>query len=347
MHGDLRGFYGAPVTYAFSLAVGAASSASLLLDRGRLLALDRDAILVHSQYWRLLSSQLTFHHGLAVSLGLYAVFQFRVLERQLGSRKFGSVLVFVLLISGALQFAALTSAPALAKNIPGGPYPVIGAFAVYFNSTLAFYTVSADLQLNLMCFVVEFIPKLSPKSFSVWGLHFSDKSSTYMLMLMLFARDFRSFVPFLGGSILGFLFSSTPLGRLRLPSFVCSIFGLLHPLFEVVPASTLALQRQRRTIEAQRRVNARFNRGRPGAPAVEGQGFRDQLLPGAGGMMPGGPPAAAAGGMLPPHMAAAPPSEDAIEQLMALGFDRERALQALQSTDNNVEAAANRLLNGL
>ncbi|KAL3657186.1 hypothetical protein V7S43_017848 [Phytophthora oleae] len=325
MHGDLRGFYGAPVTYAFLLAVGAASSASLLLDRGRLLALDRDAILGHSQYWRLLSSQLTFHHGLAVSLGLYAVFQFRVLERQLGSRKFGSVLVFVLLISGALQLAALTSAPVLAKNIPGGPYPVIGAFAVYFN---------------------KFIPKLSPKSFSVWGLHFSDKSSTYMLMLVLFARDFRSLVPFLGGSFLGFLFSSTPLGRLRLPSFVCSIFGLLHPLFEVAPASTLALQRQRRALEAQRRVNARFNRGRPGAPVVEGQGFRDQLLPGAGGMMPGAP-AAAAGGMLPPHMAAAPPSEDAIDQLTALGFDRERALQALQSTDNNVEAAANRLLNGL
>ncbi|ETL92665.1 hypothetical protein F442_09342 [Phytophthora nicotianae P10297] len=324
MHGDLRGFYGAPVTYAFSLAVGAASSASLLLDRGRLLALDRDAILSRSQYWRLISSQLTFHHGLAVSLGLYAVFQFRVLERQLGSRKFGSILVFVLLISGALQLAALTSAPWLTKTIPGGPYPVIGAFAVYFN---------------------KFIPKLHPRSFSVWGLHFSDKSSTYMLMLVLFVRDFHALIPFFGGSFLGLLFSSTPLGRLRLPSFVCSIFSLLHPLFDVVPSSTLALQRQRRALEAQRRVNARFNRGRPAAPAVQGQGFRDQLLPGAGGMMPGGAPAA--GGMLPPHMAAQPPSEDAIQQLMALGFDRERALQALQSTDNNVEAAANRLLNGL
>ncbi|KAG7385204.1 UBA/TS-N domain [Phytophthora pseudosyringae] len=329
MHGDLRGFYGAPVTYAFSLAVGAASSASLLLDRGRLLALDRDAVLGRAQYWRLLTSQLTFHHGLAVSLGLYVVFQFRVLERQLGSRKFGSVLVFVLLISGALQLAALTSAPWLARSIPGGPYPAIGAFAVYFN---------------------KFIPKLSPRSFSVWGLHFSDKSSTYMLLLVLFARDFRALVPFLGGSFLGLLFSATPLGRLRLPSSVCSIFGLLHPLFEMVPASTLALQRQRRALEAQRRVNARLNRGRPAAPAIEGQGFRDQLLPGAGGMIPGGVPAAAAapvGGMMPPHMAAAPPSEDAIQQLTALGFDRERALQALQTTDNNVEAAANRLLNGL
>ncbi|KAL4094395.1 hypothetical protein PRIC1_010056 [Phytophthora ramorum] len=279
MHGDLRGFYGAPVTYAFSLAVGACSSASLLLDRGRLLALDRDAIFARAQYWRLLSSQLTFHHGLAVSLGLYVVFQFRVLERQLGSRKFGSVLVFVLLISGALQLAALTSTPWLAKTIPGGAYPVIGALAVYFN---------------------KFVPKLQPRSLSVWGL-------------------------------------TSRTNRPRTCS--CSCYS------HVTPARWFRFWR--RALEAQRRVNARLNRGRPAAPAVEGQGFRDQLLPGAGGMMPGGAPAAAAGGMLPPHLAAAPPSEDAIQQLMALGFDRARALQALQSTDNNVEAAANRLLNGL
>ncbi|CEG41855.1 protein kinase [Plasmopara halstedii] len=318
MHGDLRGFYGAPVTYAFSLAVGAASSASLLLDSGHLLSLDRDAVLNRLQYWRLLSNQLTFHHGLAVSLGLYSVFQFRVLERQLGSRKFGSILVFVLSFSGALQLIALTSYPELAKIIPGGPYSFLGALVVYFN---------------------KFIPKLHPRSLSFWGLNFSEKSSTYFLLLLLLAHDFHALIPFFAGSFCGYLFNSTPLGQLRLPSFLCSIFNLLHPLFDVVPASTLALQRQRRALEAQRRVNARFNRGRPG------QGFRDQLLPGAGGMMPGG--GLAAGGMLPPHLAAAPPSEDIIQQLMALGFDREHALQALQETDNNVEAAANRLLNNL
>ncbi|CAI5742061.1 unnamed protein product [Hyaloperonospora brassicae] len=328
MHGDLRGFYGAPVTYAFSLVVGVASSASLLLDRGHLLSLDRDAVLTRSQYWRLVSSQLTFHHGLAVSIGLYVVFQFRILERLLGSRKFSSIAVYVLLTSGALELAALTLAPLwLSKAIAGGPYSVLGAFAVYFY---------------------KYVPKLQPRMLSVWGLHFSDKSSTYLLLLVLLARDSRALIPFVSGSFLGLLFNNTPLGRLRLPSFVCSMFGLLHPLFEVVPASTLALQRQRAALEAQRRLNARYNMDRPAAQAVEGRGFRDQLLPGAGGILPDGGFAAAAGnGMLPPHMAAAPPSEDAVQQLMVLGFDRERALQALRTADNNVEAAANRLLNGL
>jgi uncharacterized UBP type Zn finger protein len=42
-----------------------------------------------------------------------------------------------------------------------------------------------------------------------------------------------------------------------------------------------------------------------------------------------------------------PPPEEAIEQLTAMGFDRQRVLDALQSTHNNVEHAADRLLSGL
>ncbi|RLN94515.1 hypothetical protein BBJ28_00019970 [Nothophytophthora sp. Chile5] len=389
MHGDLRGFYGAPVTYAFSLAVGAASSASLLFDRGALLALDRDAVVTRGHAlgtdWN--SVCASGFSGLAVSVGLYAVFQFRVLERQMGARKFGSALLFVLLFSGALELTALLSVPTLARRIPGGPYAVLGALSVYFYSTwLAAQHVSiwetADVDVIA---TAEYIPKLQPRSLSLYGLNFSDKSSTYLLLMMvrqrnfaidadaadiLLARDVNTLIPFVGGSCLGLLFNSTPLGRLRLPSIVCSLFGVLRPMFDVVPASAVALQRQRRALEAQRRFNARHNRpGHPAAAAVAGQGFRDQLLPGAGGVMGAGAPAVA-GGLLPPQMAAAPPSEDAIQQLTvsklraiwtgrrgeltfvllfvkALGFDRERALQALQSTGNNVEAAANRLLNGL
>lgn len=39
-----------------------------------------------------------------------------------------------------------------------------------------------------------------------------------------------------------------------------------------------------------------------------------------------------------------PPSEEAIEQLTLMGFDREAVITALGATDNNLEAAANRLL---
>lgn len=39
-----------------------------------------------------------------------------------------------------------------------------------------------------------------------------------------------------------------------------------------------------------------------------------------------------------------PPSEDSIVMLMGLGFEREAVIRALQTTGNNVEAAANILL---
>jgi hypothetical protein len=39
-----------------------------------------------------------------------------------------------------------------------------------------------------------------------------------------------------------------------------------------------------------------------------------------------------------------PPSEDSIVSLMGLGFEREVVIRALQSTGNNIEAAANLLL---
>lgn len=55
--------------------------------------------------------------------------------RQMGSRKFGSLLAFVLLLVSALETAALASAPQLARQVPGGPYALLGALAVFFNST--------------------------------------------------------------------------------------------------------------------------------------------------------------------------------------------------------------------
>lgn len=43
--------------------------------------------------------------------------------------------MFVLLITSGLELAALVSSPALARQIPGGPYALLGALFVFFNST--------------------------------------------------------------------------------------------------------------------------------------------------------------------------------------------------------------------
>jgi len=45
-----------------------------------------------------------------------------------------------------------------------------------------------------------------------------------------------------------------------------------------------------------------------------------------------------------PPPAHPPPSEEAVELLLSMGFERQAVIQALQQTDNNIEAAANRLM---
>ncbi|CAK4071817.1 unnamed protein product [Aphanomyces euteiches] len=296
MHPDLGGFYKAPVTYAYMCATGMASTGALFMDMRQHLTLDLPAVMKYSQYWRLLTCHFAFDNGIAVALGMYAIFQFRVIERQFGSNKFGTFVILVLLISTILQTSLKLPA------IPG-PYPLIGALLViYFGN----------------------IPKLQPSLYNAMGVQISDKSSLYAMLSVICLRSFGTTFPFSTGILVGALYQSKylPLSRLRVPSFLTWFFELFHPLFMVVPPSLLQQQRQRQLMEAQRRA------GFHNAAAGVG-GFREQLIPGMG----------------VPARHQTPPSEDAIEQLTALGFERDRAVAALQASDNNVEAAANRLLN--
>lgn len=72
--------------------------------------------------------------------------------------------------------------------------------------------------------------------------------------------------------------------------------------------------------------------------SVQRGGNRPRRAPNGGRAAAAAPPAAPR----PPP----PPPEEAITQLTNMGFDRQAVINALQQSDNNVEAAANRLLMG-
>ncbi|OQS06718.1 hypothetical protein THRCLA_01258 [Thraustotheca clavata] len=303
MHPDLGGLYKTPVTYAYMSATGLMSAAAIFFDRPNEMHLDLRKIGKQSQYWRLLTSHFGFGDGVAVAFGIYLIFSCRVLERQFGSKKFGSFVVLVMTLSSLLQIGLLKFK--FVKSIASGPYALIGALMVlYFGN----------------------VPKLQPHFVRAMGIAFSDKSPTYFMMCLVCFRGIDTITPFLTGVLVGLLYQtkSLPLHKFRLPSFLCWFFEIFHPIFMVVPAAAAVQQRQRQLQEMQRRAAAM---GQP-----NGQGFREQLIPGMGGGMP---------------IPVAPPSEAAIEQLTALGFEREQAIAALRTADNNVEAAANRLLNGM
>ncbi|KAF0685170.1 Aste57867_22872 [Aphanomyces stellatus] len=303
MHPDLAGFYKAPVTYAYLCGTGMASTAALFMDMQHQMGLDMVKVTRHSQYWRLLTSHFAFDNGIAVALGMYVIFQFRVIERQFGSNKFGTLVILVLLASTALQISL--KFPALA-----GPYTIHDLHGDAGN-----------------------VPQLQPRLYSAMGVNISDKSSLYVLLCVICLRSYSTAFPFATGVLVGTLYQSKflPLSKLRTPSFLAWFFELFHPIFMVVPASVLQQQRQRQLMEMQRRTAAAA--GHPAAAGPAGQGFREQLIPGMG-----------MGGMGMAHQRT-PPLEAAIEQLTALGFERDQAIAALQASDNNVEAAANRLLN--
>mgnify|MGYP001810831255 CR=1 FL=1 len=133
------------------------------------------------------------------------------------------------------------------------------------------------------------------------------------------------------GLLAGLLYRSNFLGlqRLRLPAAVVDLFsatvgrvlsgpGPQQQVFVTPTAAQLqAQQAQQHAAEA-----AAFGGGRPAA----------------GGAAPRG------GGATRRAAAAAEPSPEAVQQLVAMGFDQGQAAAALRQTGNNVEAALQYLL---
>ena len=134
----------------------------------------------------------------------------------------------------------------------------------------------------------------------------------------------------LGGAIAGGLYMTSvlPFGKLLLPE---NLFGWLD---SDVP----------QTVTGRRGGGRGAARGAGGAGGAQRQRVAPANFGGAAGGGGGAAAAMAAAQQQPPPPP--PPSEEAIAQLTAMGFDRQAVVRALGQTDNNVEAAANRLLSG-
>lgn len=202
-----------------------------------------------------------------------------------------------------------------------GPYPYIGALLYLYNT----YT-----------------PRLYPKFIGILGWNFSEKAITYFFTLQLITSDgWSSLVPTMCGYLCSAIASSpaTPFGSYD-PKFPAFVYHMSDSIGRSIGLSDLLAPPP--TIVRGMRAAGRQGRGGRGGNA-------QRLVPGAPN--PFGIPAAAAAVAAPPRPPqyqplpqADPPSEDAINQLTMMGFDRDAVIRALRATDNNLEAAANRLL---
>jgi hypothetical protein len=156
----------------------------------------------------------------------------------------------------------------------------------------------------------RFTPRMYPKFFGMLGVDFSEKSVTYGLcaQVILFG-GLSTVIPTLVGFVCGSLCVS--LSENELPQFVYTIGEIIgKTIVDEAPAIMMSRSVQR---GAEREGN-RPRRAVAQAPAA----------------VPRPPPP--------------PPPEEAIELLLSMGFERQAVIRALQQTDNNIEAAANRLM---
>ena len=199
-----------------------------------------------------------------------------------------------------------------------------GAFIVYvsFLSTileLGFFNVFFDTerysgpypQLGaVLALYHKFTPRLHPKFFGILGYDFSEKSITYGLCAqVMLSGGMSTIVPTMIGFLSGML--CVNFSENQLPEFVYSLAAIIGNALLVDEAPAIMMSRS--------------------------------VQRGAGGGGGGNRPRRAAAPQTP-RAPPPPPPEEAITMLTSMGFEREAVIRALQQTDNNVEAAANRLM---
>mmetsp|Transcript_12415 Transcript_12415/g.22985 ORF Transcript_12415/g.22985 Transcript_12415/m.22985 type:complete len:327 (-) Transcript_12415:86-1066(-) len=322
-----QGFKFAPITFGISVF---SSIGTFFLSRRHSshLRLGIDTVsLANGNYARILSNGIYFPSYPQVISSVILLYSFRQFERQMGSNKFGSFVLTSYVLATLTQMGIVVSASSMGVplTLSAGPY-----FLIY--SLLACYH--------------KLVPKIQPSKANISSIVFSEKSWVYFLaMQLLFSEGTSSFLAGVSGLLTGYLYLNDvmSLQQFRLPSFISRLFSPLT--FLCGPTAASALPNGPTPVPPGRPGQGRGNNGGRGPP-MQGQGAfggagggynrGENLLGGHGGM-----------GYQRHHMPPPPPPpEESIESLINLGFERDRVIRALQSRDNNVEAAANFLLSG-
>lgn len=249
--------------------------------------------------------------------GASLLYFYRLFERQWGSRKYASFVAVACGVAYALEAAA---GAALGLPSAAGPFPLLFA--------------------NLAANFVLLVPPTH--RFTVFGLKMTDKAFIYLASIqLLFSSPPATAVAGACGLLSGLLYRLNPLGlqRLRLPTAIVDLFTTTVGRVLVGPAQPqqVFVTPTAAQMQAQQAAAA--------AAAMGGAGA------GGGGFQPPGGRAAAAGmaqrgvgAAAAAAAAAVHPSPEAVQQLVAMGFDEAHATAALRQTGNNVEAALQYLL---
>ena len=258
------------------------------------------------RYW---SSKLTFGStGELVMGGMLLMILARQFEREMGSRKFGLFMILANLCAIGMEIVFVGFSTLMKTSYRyQGPYALLGALVYLYH---------------------RYTPRLHPRFFGILGFTFSEKSFYYLWFFQVIGyRGWNTIIASLFGWITAYVYVVTNLHEsLDLPEAIAKPLTSLGAHLSEPPQRILAP------------VGTRGGRGGgPDAMAGMQRLMRNNNNPLA---QAAAQAAAAQRPIAPP----ATPDPGAIEQLTSMGFDRQRVMDALQATNNNVERAADILL---
>jgi hypothetical protein len=195
------------------------------------------------------------------------------------------------------------------------------------------------LIFSLLPFFYKYVPKVGTPQYSILGLIISEKSWTYLLASQLvLGENISSIVSAIAGLVAGYLYiqdHTKKLQKFRLPKIIenniamaGAFFSSLVPTPLTPPNRELQNHLQQQQQQQQQNQN-RLQQEQMGRNNNGANRFAAAFNEGIGNY----------GGFGPPRI-----SEEAVETLMGLGFERNAVIRALESVNGDTQAAATLLL---
>jgi len=319
--GSASWFVGAPITKLCVVATvvfyvlfhAKSAQDGMAMDSFRMLRASQRTI--NREFHRYWSSKITFGStGELVMGGTLLTVLGRQFEREMGSRKFGVYLLLAHVSAMVMEMAFVGLTTTMERGYRyQGPYALLGALMYLFH---------------------RYTPRLHPRFFGILGFTFSEKSFYYLWYLQVIGyQGMSTIIASALGVLTGYIYVTTNLHEsLDLPDAIAKPLTALGSHLSEAPPRMIAS------------MGTNNRRGAAGAAdVIAGLGLQRMMRNNnAVGQAAAAQAAAAQRPATPP----APPDPAAIEQLTSMGFDRQRVMDALQATNNNVERAADRLLSG-
>jgi len=337
------GFYKAPVSKGLMgsmFLTCTAMNMPLLAHMRKYLVCKLPDIFKEGEVWRLLTSRITFLDTKDLVCGALLIYYFRVFERRYGSHKFASYLLATCTIATILETTAILVLQHLDIDMHSGGYLPPGPYGLIFPLFVSFFfDVPRVAQTHIL------------------GIPVTGKTLTYLLGLQVCSTSIATGISGLCGIVAGLMYRYNMLYLRRwflVPRWMAKLSSMSVGWLlrsgapqEGTIGATLEIQRAQQLEMLEQQVL--LSRARD-VRRQQGQGFAETLVgpenywPNENGTIFGGFLRNRRHNAVDTEESNVQPSEEQVQTLMEMGFERARVLSALRSANNDIHSATNILL---